>query len=58
MHAVHAGGARADDTMDETVGKTAASKNGTLLISKTEVSDVDKGYSDWFKKVGNGTLPI
>ena len=56
MHAVHA--AAHVQTMDETVRKTAASKNGTLLISKTEVSDVDKGYSDWFKKAGNGTLPI
>ena len=56
MHAVHA--AAHVQTM-ETVGKTAASKNGTLRISKTlEVSDVDEGYTDRFKKIGNGTLPI
>ena len=40
-----------------TVRKTSASKNGTLRIWKTlEASDV--GYSDWFKKVGDRSLPI
>ena len=59
MHAVHA--AAHVQTM-ETVGKTAASKNGTLRSSKTEVSDVDEGDADKFKKIKNkitnGTLPI
>ena len=62
MHAVHAA---AHVQTRETVGKAAASKNGTLRISKrkeaemvTEVSDVGKRYADKFEKVGNGTLPI
>ena len=57
MHAVHA--AAHVQTMDETVRETAASKNGTLRIWKTlRVSDVDKGYTNRFEEVGNGTLPI
>ena len=64
MHAMHAA-AHVQKTMDETVRKTAASKNGTLRISKrketemvTEMSDVGKRHADWFKKVGDGSLPI
>ena len=53
MHAVHT--AAHVQTMDETVRKTAASKNGTLRISKTEVLNVDKGDAE---KAWNGTLPI